>query len=169
MDTRQVNEWGKALDAAEMSPITANLPKLFASGDRFHETGSDGSTTCSTSSDDVHREWLAIEIIAGNSGGRWGYWAPWIDPATGRYGVGPNPKRQAIADAIFNGDAAHFIGMLGLPYTRIPGTSSTVWVLVSPRLVAPPTIRIVDEKPATRYEKSKDVFDVDTQETRKLP
>lgn len=157
MDQTKVHDWERAVDAAEMSPLTANLPKEFVPGDTHHELG-DG---------DIHRQWLAVEILHGNSGARWAYWAPWIGD-NGRYGVGPNPKHLAIADAIFNGDAAHFIGMLGVPYAKIPGTPQTVWVLVSPRLVAPPTIKIVEQPGSTRYEKSKDVFDVNTQETRNL-
>ena len=158
MDQQKIRDWTQALDSAELAPLTANLPKEFSAGDRFHELA-DG---------DQHREWLAVEIVSGNSGSRWAYWAPWLNPE-GRYGTGPNPQFKAIADGIFNGDAAHFIGMLGVPYTKIPLTSSVVWVLVSPRLVAPPTVRVVEEKPDVRYEKSKEVFDVESQESRKLP
>jgi hypothetical protein len=159
VDQSKVRDWQQAVDTAELSPLTQNLPKEFTAGDIHHELGTD----------DIHRKWLAVEIVAGNSGSRWAYWAAWIDPKTGRYGVGPNPRHQAIADGIFNGDAAHFIGMLGIPYAKIPIVASTVWVLVSPRMTGPPPQRIVDETPKTRYEKSKEVFDVNTQESRKLP
>jgi hypothetical protein len=158
MDAQQIRDWTQALDTAELSPITANLPKEFKAGDVHHELAEDN----------IHRKWLAVEIISGNSGSRWAYWAPWLNE-NGRYGSGPHPQFKAIADGIFNGDAAHFIGMLGVPYARIPLTPSVAWVLVSPRAIPPPVTRIVEEQTAPRYEKSREVFDVDSQQSRKLP
>lgn len=158
MDKQQSRDWETSLDAAEQHPLTEHLPVDAPAGTLFQELGPD----------DVLRRWQRVTIVAGNSGSRWAYWAAWIDKSTGRYGVGPHPEFQAIADGIFNGDAGHFIGMLGVPFTRLP-SRSLAWVLVSPRLTPPPLVKIPETPPAVRYEKSKETFDVETQETKKLP
>ena|SRR5437667_3638713 len=112
--------------------------------------------------------WQRIEIVSGNTGGRWAYWAAW-KAKDGRPGIGPHPELKAIADKIFNGDAAHFIGMLDIPYVRLPGQIALSWVCLSPTRSYPPPPQIEFEpKPSIRYEKSKEVFDVDTQTSRKL-
>lgn len=156
MDVKNIRQWEQALDSSELSLITANLPQNAVPGEPFIEVGNDG----------VAREWLLVDIVSGSTGSRWAYWAPWkID---GRYGVGPHPESKAIADGIFNGDAGHFIGMLGIPYVKIPGPPRRAWVLVSPRLPAPPEIRVIEEKSKERYEKSREIYNVDDGSITKL-
>lgn len=159
MNNDDVQEWGKALETSELSPITANLPEMAPPGTPFDETGIDG----------VQRKWLRVSIIAGNSGARWAYWAPWKASGVQHYGIGPHPEFKAIADGIFNGDAAHFIGMLGVPYAKIPGDAVPAWVLVSPRVAPPRPVRVPEEKSKERYELSKEVYDVETHVSTKLP
>jgi hypothetical protein len=145
------------LDEAEQKSMIADLPVDQEPGVTFIETVGE-----------IRRVWLRVLIIAGSTGGRWAYWASWKDPQ-GRSGVGAHPQRLGIADKIFNGDAAHFIGMLGVPHQNIPGTPIASWVLVEPK-AKPPVIRTeFEEKPKIRYEKSKDVYDVNTQTSTELP
>lgn len=157
MDSNKVQEWSNVMDIAEQSPITSNLPKEAPAGILFEDKSDDG----------VYRKWLRVDIVGGNTGGRWAYWAPWFNE--GRIGVGPHPQYKALADGIFNGDAAHFIGMLGIPYVKTPGVSTLMWVMIEPRSVGGRIPTVVDEKPSMRYEKSREVFDVETQTTTKLP
>lgn len=151
MDQQIVREWESALDTAELSPITARLPVEFEPGDRHQESATDGTV----------RKWIAVKIVSGNTGGRWAYWVTHVQ--------NPREDFRAIADKIFNGDAAHFVGMLGTPYVRVPGVESKAWVLVEPRATAPVREWVREEKVGERYERSKDVYDVDTGKTTRLP
>ena len=161
MDTNEIREWELAVDEAERNPLTANLPKEFAAGDRFEETGADG----------VQRRWLAVTVVSGNVAGRWAYWAPWTVDASypSRAGQGPHPSHFAVADRIFNGDVNHFIGMLANPWVKMPGVQPPSWVLVDPKMSAPPLTYHRAEPVKERYERSKEVFDVETGTSRQLP
>lgn len=166
MDQKEIRTWESALDVAELSPITTNLPSDASVGAIFEETGSDG----------VRRLWRRVLIVAGNVGGRWAYWQSWEDKdsATGRTraGIGPHPSHHVIADKIFNGDASHFVGMLGVPYAGrlgVGNVDSTAWVLVEPKMQGPRVVHVREEKPKERYEKSKEVYDLETGLTERLP
>jgi hypothetical protein len=142
-----IAQWSASVEAAEFQPLTADLPKEAPAGLIIEEDG------------EPRRKWLRIEVVGGNTGGRWAYW---LGPKV------PHPEYKAIADHIFNGAAAHFIGMLGVPYVHIPGSLTLAWVLVSPRMTGPRTVPLIDEKPRERYERSREIFDVETQTTTKL-
>lgn len=167
MDMSRIRQWESAVDSAELSPITANLPADTQAGEMFEEDGADG----------VRRVWRRVVIVGGNVGSRWAYWAPWQqeDEATKRMraGSGPHPEYKVVADKIFNGDAAHFAGMLGVPYQgKIPGVDSLAWVLVTPRAEGPRVVHVQErdgERGRERYERSKEVHDVETGETKVLP
>ena len=157
MEYQKVHEWELALDTAEQSPF-GDLPASPSSGQAYSGVGTDG----------MQRRWVAVQILSGNAGARWAYWAPWFDPG-GRAGQGPNPAFFAIADKIFNGDAPHFIGMLAEPYVR--GKDPMAWVLTDPKPVGPRIVYEVElPKPARheRYERSREVYDVETGESRML-
>lgn len=158
MDQQEIKQWESALDAAELSPLTANLPKEPRVGDVFEDPA-----------DGVVRRWVYVKIMAGNVGGRWAYWNAWFDEAK-RKGVGVNPRHEVVADKIFNGDAAHFAGMLAQPYVgRVQGVESTAWVLVSPRMAGPTVEYARLPHDPVRYERSKEVYDVESGKTTKLP
>lgn len=146
MDIQKIRDWEKSVDQAEQTPLTADLPKDAPLGAKFQQPIEDGG----------FRIWIRVKLIAGNVGARWAYWR--------------NASTfEAIADNIFNGDAAHFIGMLGIPFTgKIPGVDTEAWVLVSPRIVAPPEERTYEEKSRERYERSHEVYDVNTQTSHKI-
>ncbi len=153
MDYSQINAWSNAVDQAEDTPITGNLPDIAPPGMVFDDTAPDGTV----------RRWQRILIVGGALSGRWAYWKLWTDE--GRPAYGPHPQFHAIADTIFNGDVPHFIGMLGAPYARTPGPA---WVLISPKMTGTRPVLLPEEKPRVRYEKSKEVFDVETGETRDI-
>lgn len=161
MDQKELRQWEQSIDVADSSPITANLPADTRIGEEFvDESASDG----------VVRRWLRVEVVAGNPGARWAYWLGWIDEKTKQAGIGPHPDVKVVADKIFNGDATHFLGMLGVPYAgKVAGVESTAWVLVSPKQQGPVTVHVREEKPKERYEKSKEVHDVETGKTTLLP
>lgn len=167
MDYNQVHQWEQSLDAADSSPITANLPVDAHVGDEFvDEHASDG----------VVRRWLRVAIVGGSVGARWAYWAAWQeeDKDTGkmRAGQGSHPEFKVVVDRIFNGDASHFVGMLGVTYAgKVTGVESTAWVLTSPKQAGPVTVyaRDGERRGEVRYEKSKEVHDVETGETTLLP
>lgn len=163
MEMQKIRDWETSADQVELNG-TPQLPEKPQPGETYIEDCADGT----------QKQWLAVQVHAGNTGGRWAYWSPWElkDPQGNsfhptRWGVGPHPNYKAIADRVFNGDAAHFIGMLAVPYVR--RLESTSWVLVSPRMEGPKVIRVIVEKPSERYEKSKEVFDVETGESKQLP
>lgn len=161
MDQKELRQWEQSLDVADSSPITANLPE----DTRIGETFVDEKCT-----DGVVRIWMRVEVVAGNPGARWAYWKGWVDEKTKQAGIGPNPEHKVIADKIFNGDAPYFVGMLGMPYPgKVQGVDSTAWVLVSPKQQGPTVVHVREEKPKERYEKSKEVHDVETGKTTILP
>ena len=67
MEAKDLRDWAAAVDTSELSPLTANLPKEAPPGLLFEDDGTDG----------VRRKWLSVEVVGGNSGGRWAYWASW--------------------------------------------------------------------------------------------
>lgn len=163
MDQQKLRNWEHAVDIADQSPITSGLPEAVPVGTFYTHTGVDG----------VERKWLRVLIISGNVGGRWAYWAHWKNPETNRDGIGPHPKHCVIADKIFNGDVAHFVGMLGIPYVgKVPNVDSSAWVLVEPKVQGPTTVHVQDHGlriGEQRYERSKEVYDVETGESEQLP
>lgn len=164
MDFNKIMTWQDAVDKSELSPLTADLPATAALGDKFVQPNPTG--------DEISRVWLYVSIVAGNVGGRWAYWAAWKD-VNGIPGIGTHPEFKVVADKIFNGDAAHFVGMLGLPYVgKVPGVESNAWVLVEPKMEAPKVTHVIEDKSANgaqRYERSKEVYDVSTGESTLLP
>lgn len=161
MDQKELRQWEQSIDVADSSPITANLPENTRIGEEFVDD---------KASDGVVRRWLRVEVVAGNAGARWAYWLGWIDEKTRQAGIGPHPEWKVVADKIFNGDATHFLGMLGVPYPgKVAGVESTAWVLVSPKQQGPVTVHVREDKPKERYEKSKEVHDVETGKTTLLP
>jgi len=166
MDYQQLRQWEQSLDAADSSPITANLPDA----DNSHDGDVYVDDKCT---DGIIRTWLRVRIVSGNAGARWVYWLNWTDQATRQPGIGPHPDYKAVADKLFNGDANHFVGMLGVPYAGRAGgvVESSAWVLVSPKQQGEAVAYGRDQvrRGETRYEKSKEVHDVETGETRILP
>ena len=151
MDIKEIREWESAVDAVEFSPLTVNLPVNDAMG-----------SVVGTEFVDGNRKWLRCKVVAGNTGGRWAYWhSDSVKAGGGKYNV--------IADKIFNGDAHHFVGMLAVPYTKQVGVDCLMWVLVEPRTFAPAREWVREEPLKSRYEKSKEVYDVNTGETKILP
>lgn len=144
-------EWERALDQAEQNPLTANLPKEAPPGMIWVETSPDG----------IFRKWVRVEIVAGSVGSRWAYWKEW-KAENGQRGIGVHPQHQVIGDRIFNGDVAHFAGMLAMPYAG-PFVDKQAWVLLEPRSKPPAN---VPERMTTdaRYERSREVYDVETGE-----
>jgi len=153
MEFGKIEDWSNAVDSANDLAIQ-DLPDLPA-GSIFKDAGL--------------RVWQRVSVVGGANGGRWAYWVSW-KTKLGSPGIGPDRDFHAIADTLFNGDAFHFIGMLGVPYARVPGSEpSLAWVVIEPRMSAPPVSRVFEDKPSVRYEKSKDVFNVESQGTTKLP
>jgi hypothetical protein len=149
MEYPQIHEWELASDAAERNPL-ADLPENPTPGTRWDGVGTDG----------VNRKWIAVRVVAGNHGGRWAYWRPWITDK-GQNGVGEHPNFIAIADRIFNGDGSNFVGMFGVAYTG----PNTYWILVDPKPEAPRVQWMVEPAPpakSERYERSKEIYDVET-------
>src|SRR4029077_8464158 len=96
MEFGKIEDWSNAVDSANDLSIQ-DLPDLPA-GSIFKDVGL--------------RVWQRVQILGGANGGRWAYWVGAKSE--------PHPKFHAIADTLFNGDAVHFIGMLGVPYARVP-------------------------------------------------
>ena len=163
MDHLQIRQWELAVDAAEQTPLTADLPEDATPGDIYKVTAADG----------VVRTWRRVIVISGNVGGRWAYWASWMreDEATRRNvpGQGLHPSGSVVADKIFNGDAAHFVGMLATPYVAVPGVKPHAWVLIDPRAEGPRTTWAEAKETRERYEKSKEIYDVETGRSTRLP
>lgn len=166
MDTSTIREWETSLDQAELSPLTANLPHSPVAGQVFEEVAIDATA----------RKWVAVRVLGGSNGARWAYWAAWTIPNTEprRFGVGPNPDFVVVVDKLFNGDAAHFVGMTGDPYVRVGDgrggcIESIVWVLVEPRMSGPRVVKVrAEERIGERYEKSREIYDVETGETTEI-
>jgi hypothetical protein len=154
MERIKLNDWEKAVDS-EPSSLVQDLPTEYPIGGDYYEEIPNQAA----------RHWKRLDAIAGKAGARWAYWSPWKESAS-RYGIGPNPDLEIVADTIFNGDSANFIGMLGIPFNGIKGP---VWVLLSPRMTPPPEQKIYEEKPRERYERSRETYNPDTGETRYLP
>jgi hypothetical protein len=156
MDYPKIHEWELAQDAVDRSPL-GDLPEDPFAGQIHEGVGSDG----------VMRHWIAVAVLHGNPAGRWAYWAPWTT-AEKQSGIGPHPSNLAIADKIFNGDVHNFIGMLAVPYVPRRDTASVMWVLVDPK-PSGPKIEYVVEPPLParheRYERSREVYDVETDTT----
>jgi hypothetical protein len=164
MENLKVKDWQQASDQSDVASLTADLPTEYPLGGKYIQEVAN----------EPPRVWQRIDIVSGKVAGRWCYWHPWStkNPHSGlpMPGLGPNPLYQGIADTIFNGDAPHFIGMLGVPYSgKVPGLSTHAWVLVSPRFLPPPEIKQYEDKPRERYERSKEIYDVDTGLATKLP
>lgn len=165
MDNQTERHWQTNLDASEITLLTANLPTMPTPGDVCTDVDSTG----------VVRTWRAVKIVAGSTGARWAYWHAWKDHSTGANGIGAHPQHHVIADKIFNGDAAHFVGMLGVPYVQMPGVYNSggaggvvAWVLISPKATAPVQEYAQREPVRERYERSKEVYDVETKETKQI-
>lgn len=160
MDHLQIQQWETAVDQAELSILDQDLPEGQPAGSIYTHEG---------------RKWMRVGVIRGNTGARWAYWMPWkVKDDNDREriinGPGRHPEFLAVADKVFNGDAAHFIGMLAKPYVQLPGGKPTLmWVLLEPRPSGPTVIRMREEPVRERYERSKEVYDVNTGETTKLP
>ena len=158
MEYKDVATWSQAVDESLVSAIVSNLPEDAAPGTLMEEALTDGR----------HRLWQRVVLISGAVGGRWAYWKSWKTPA-GQWGVGAHPEWLSIADILFNGDAHHFIGMLPTPYVPLPQAPPLqAWVLVSPKLEAPRPVFVPEEK-RERYEKSKEVFNLNDQTSTFLP
>lgn len=162
MDQQQLRHWENSIDAADSSPITANLPPDAETGSVF---------TDAHCSDGVERTWVRVRIITGSVGARWAYWLNWTNPLTGQPGIGPHAEHKVVADRIFNGDANHFVGMLGVPFAgKMSGVESRAWVLVHPKPEGPRVVHVQEDRLGKeRYEKSKEVHDVETGVTKVLP
>ena len=106
----------------------------------------------------VPGKWQRVDVVTGTIDGRWAYWKNWWGP-DGHPGIGDHPQFWAIADRLFNENAVHFIGMLAKPYTG----KGLYWVLISPKMTPPRSEVEIEETAGTRYERSKEVFDVETQ------
>lgn len=160
MEYPKIHEWELAVDASEVSSL-GDLPAAPEPGQLYEGAGSDG----------IIRRWVAVRIAYGNPAARWAYWLPWSDGHVLRAGIGPNPNHLAIADKLFNGDAHNFIGMLAVPYVKSQFPDQTVWVLTDPK-PSGPRVEYVVEPPLPsrhdRYERSKEVFDVETGESRTI-
>lgn len=147
MDNQEVRQWETALDDAEITRLDDGLPTDIPAGTIHAQDG---------------RRWLRVRIVRGNTGGRWAYWLRMVN--------GEHEGFDAVVDKIFNGDAAHFIGMLAVPYAKIPGNAEILaWVLVEPKVIGPRVVRAQEEPVKERYERSKEVYDVETGKTEKLP
>lgn len=163
MDTNTIREWETSLDQAELSPLTANLPHSPVAGQVFEEVATDATA----------RKWVAVRVLGGSNGARWAYWAAWWVPGVEprRTGVGPNPDYIVVLDRLFNGDAPLFLGMAAEPYVRVGDgrggcIESIVWVLVEPRMSGPRVVKVGrEERVGERYERSKEVYDVETGES----
>lgn len=153
METAQNSEvlWESALHASEADLLTASLPEAVALGTVYR--------------DDV-RTWQRVEIISGRAGARWAYWAPWTNYEVRQPGVGPHPEFHVVLDTIFNASAPHFVGMLAVPYAgKLPGQPHThTWVIIDPIAPPPPPVYVREEKQAVRYERSDEVYDVETKQ-----
>lgn len=163
MEYPKIHEWELAVDGSERSPLTSGLPADPVAGAVFDGDGVDG----------VRRRWLAVRVVSGKTGGRWVYWAGWKEPGVfpERAGLGPHPLFEGIADSIFNGDAAHFVGMLAVPYVKMPGEAAVSWVLVDPKPTGPRVVVEVEgplPSRGERYERSNETYDVETGETREV-
>lgn len=156
MESKQLRSWETAVDVAENNHLTAQLPADAPAGTAYLELGTDN----------IHRRFLRCDVVGGNPGARWAYWNSWKD-GDGNKGIGPHPNFQIVVDGIFNGDATHFCGMLAVPYGG-QFSSRLVWVLIEPRVSPPPISRLYEEKSGPRYERSREVYDVETGETKTL-
>jgi hypothetical protein len=166
MENQDVRKWESVVDAADAvdSLMTTNLPAVAKPGDTYTGAGVEGGGL---------RTWQRVVVIAGSVGGRWAYWAPWSTPDK-RAGQGVNPAFHVIADKIFNSDAHHFVGMLAVPYVNKALAAGGTWVLTSPIAEPPRTIYAYEHEGESasgrlRYEKSNEIYDVDTGKTKRLP
>jgi hypothetical protein len=195
MDTNSLRQWESASDEAEqqLDMLMRGLPAQSPLGTEHVHTHVTPP-----------RKWVRVQVESGVIGGRWAYWSYRGSLLPHRYvrhddGVNAvcvlcrhskdNPLHEhwgIIVDRLFNGDAAHFAGMLGEPYAgkRVTDTGSAnvdsryVWILTEPRVreipaseqpsVLRPTLEMTD-KTETRYERSKEVYDVDSGRTEILP
>jgi hypothetical protein len=166
MENQDVRKWESVVDAADAvdSLMTTNLPTDAKPGDTYTGAGVEGGGL---------RTWRRVIVVAGNVGGRWAYWAPWAT-ADKRAGQGVNPAFHVIADKIFNSDAHHFVGMLAVPYVNKALAAAGTWVLTSPVAEPPRTIYAYEREGEStsgrlRYEKSNEVYDVETGKSKRLP
>jgi hypothetical protein len=169
MENQDVRKWEAVVDAADAvdSLMTTDLPTNAQPGDTYTGAAAEGGVGGGI------RSWRRVIVIAGSVGGRWAYWAPWatIDKCAGQ---GVNPEFKVIADKIFNSDAHHFVGMLAVPYVNKALAVGGTWVLTSP-IAEPPRTIYVHERDGdgsatrTRYEKSNEVYDVETGKSKRLP
>lgn len=143
MEVTKLREWESAVDQADANRLTQNLPEGVPVGFVQAETGPDN----------IFRKWVYCEVSGGNPGSRWAYWSN-------------KAECRIIVDRIFNGDASHFAGMLAHPYAGTFHTTK-VWVMLEPRAERIPETREA-ERSDQRYERSREIFDVETQSTTKL-
>ena len=156
MENQDLRNWESADDLTHSEPLAANLPTTYPIGGKFV---------------DGNRLWQRVRIVTGKAGGKWAYWVGATHRAER---VQPNDRFEVIVDSIFNGDAFHFVGMLAIPYTgKVLGMKDVeAWVLVEPRIKEVPSMdrpRFYrddrDTLDGKRYEKSKEVYDVETKES----
>ena len=141
MDNQEVQNWSNTVDEADHTNIALNLP----------DEGELGSVI-----QDGIRLWRRVLVVSGNVGGRWAYWKNLVANK-------PLDNFEVIADKIFNCDAYHFAGMLANPYSPIPGKSQPVWILAHPRITSAPIINYRQmNKPRIRYERSNEIYDIET-------
>lgn len=162
VDQQSLRTWEQTVDTAETQPLGANLPNLdgLPPGVEYIEPINDLIT----------RRWRLVTVNYGQTGGRWAYYLAWTEDGKPAQS-GPSPAYDVVVDKLFNGDAPHFAGMLADPWAGRPKHDKTVvkmWVLVEPKATPPPTIYEVEEKPKERYEKSREIYDVETGQTTKI-
>jgi hypothetical protein len=168
MENQDVRKWEAVVDTVDSpdSIMTTNLPTDAPVGATYTDASAGGVGG-------GLRTWQRVVVIAGSVGGRWAYWAPWSTPDK-RAGQGINPEFKVIADKIFNSDAHHFVGMLAVPYVSKALAVDGTWVLTSP-IAEPPRTIYAHERDGdgsatrTRYEKSNEVYDVETGKSKRLP
>src|SRR5262245_6161080 len=141
MDNQDLRQWEATVDADDANPLASSLPNPSTLGTVYYDT-------------DHNRSWTRVLITGGKVGGRWAYWQD-------------RNTSTVIADSIFNSGAHHFAGMLANPYTRNQ-SNTLVWVLTHPIVSPPPRPLTLEDKPKVRYEKSREVYDVETGETKEI-
>lgn len=145
MNDPQEQQWSKTQDQADSPGWHPDLPGGDFPYGLAYRTSSPGG--------DVE-SWIRVQLTGGNVGGRWAYWRN-------------KTEYTALADRLWNPAQPHFIGMLAQPYS---GTKGPAWVLTHPLGEPPPsTIEIEPVAAKVRYERSKEVYDVDSRQSHELP
>jgi len=168
MDKDNLNAWQQAVDSAEDTRdpygiIPPELPADTRVGQEYYYFPAGGQK----------RKYIKVCVVAGAAGSRWAYWRTASKLAER---VQPNPQYEVIVDRIFNGDQWHFAGMLVREFEGMAGRSGVeAWILAEPKMREIP--HELQQKPqeqymtrdGKRYEKSSEVYDVTTKESKLLP